>query len=558
MTTSRVSKSPFMHPWFCAFMDMGPIMIPKLDWVIIYMSFYIRSIPNYFQKLDEIKTQLQPLTRNKFEFVDDQLFESLFEYTVEELEWYVDLETSFPGLNKKFKIQFDDKVVTSDCSIPSNLKNELKFQSIKLFNQFKNCLDFQPNANNRVVHLIHPSLYPFQYNKSPILQYDSLLRSNKVALLPYSDNIPNFKMGVSKHLYKRNYQWLPTLMHYDKSANGYKIASYINNLHPIHFKPLYDIIESIFNLALPGLELVLSRYQSDPITRIEIPDPFDAYEDSFKAQLEKYNSIIDDNERSQKINELMKQKHRSMKPVRIKYDRPYKTNYIDLRSNFQNLKIIPKLTNVELTPEHPRYDGGSWHVDGTINEDIVATIVYYYDSENIADSKIAFRATYDEPFYDDRDESYVEQFYGIQDDEVLNKEIGSVDCKENRLLIFPNIFQHRLAPFELHDKSRSGHRKMMCLYVVDPYNNLVVTTQQVPPQQKEWWEDGSLNGMIPTKLKESILQVTKTWPESIERSRHIRDLILEERSTIDDSKADESEDEEDFLSPFQRRFSLSD
>lgn len=557
MTTSRLSKSPFMHPWFCAFMDMGPIMAPKLDWVIIFMSFHIRSIPNYLKKLEEVKPKLKQLTLNKFDFVDEQLFEDLFRYTLKELTWYMEIEADFPGLNNNFKIQFDDKIVVSDCLIPNSLKNELKFQSIKLRNLFKDSLDYQPNTNNKVVHLVHPSLYPFQYNKSPIILFNNQKGSYEVTLKPYCDKISNFKLGVSKHLYKKNFQWLPSLFNYDLSTNRYRLVSYVNNLHPTLFKPLYNILESIFNLALPGLELVLSRYQSDPITRVVVPDPFNAYNESFKSQLGDYNSISDDNERSKILDDLIRQKPRNIKPVKIDYV-PYKTNYIDLKSKFPSLKIIPKLTNIELTPENPKYNGGSWHVDGTINEDIVATIVYYYDSENISDSKISFRATYDEPFYDDGDAFYVKEFYGIEHGEILNREIGKVDCNENRLLIFPNIFQHRIEPFELHDKSRSGHRKMMCLYVVDPYNDLVVTTNQVPPQQKSWYDDNSLAHLFSPKLRQKILTVTDSWPESMEKSKHIRDLILKERSTIDDSDASESEDEDDLLSPFQRSFSLND
>ena len=65
------------------------------------------------------------------------------------------------------------------------------------------------------------------------------------------------------------------------------------------------------------------------------------------------------------------------------FDKP-----IDL-STFENLKVIVKLINIELTPEiNPVYAGGSWHVEGGINEDIIATVLYYYDVENITESKL--------------------------------------------------------------------------------------------------------------------------------------------------------------------------
>jgi len=45
----------------------------------------------------------------------------------------------------------------------------------------------------------------------------------------------------------------------------------------------------------------------------------------------------------------------------------------------------------ELSPEKPNYDGGSWHVEGQLNEQICASALYYYDCENITESHLAFR-----------------------------------------------------------------------------------------------------------------------------------------------------------------------
>lgn len=46
--------------------------------------------------------------------------------------------------------------------------------------------------------------------------------------------------------------------------------------------------------------------------------------------------------------------------------------------------MIVKLANIMLTPEKPTYSGGVWHVEGMNNEHIVASGIYYYDSENIS------------------------------------------------------------------------------------------------------------------------------------------------------------------------------
>ena len=43
------------------------------------------------------------------------------------------------------------------------------------------------------------------------------------------------------------------------------------------------------------------------------------------------------------------------------------TEPMDLRKKFKDtgLQIIVKLASIYLTPEKPRYPGGSWHVEGT-------------------------------------------------------------------------------------------------------------------------------------------------------------------------------------------------
>jgi len=48
------------------------------------------------------------------------------------------------------------------------------------------------------------------------------------------------------------------------------------------------------------------------------------------------------------------------------------------------------------TPENPKYAGGTWHVEGMMNEAVVSTGIYYYDENNITSSKLAFRAPIDE------------------------------------------------------------------------------------------------------------------------------------------------------------------
>ncbi|PNP56335.1 hypothetical protein FNYG_15370 [Fusarium nygamai] len=53
------------------------------------------------------------------------------------------------------------------------------------------------------------------------------------------------------------------------------------------------------------------------------------------------------------------------------------------------------MANIHLAPEKPKYDGGSWHVEGQLNEHICATALFYYDSDNITEPRLSFRARAD-------------------------------------------------------------------------------------------------------------------------------------------------------------------
>lgn len=74
-------------------------------------------------------------------------------------------------------------------------------------------------------------------------------------------------------------------------------------------------------------------------------------------------------------------------------------DYYSLRiqDDFRNegLQIIIKLSSIELTPEKPKYDGGNWHIEGMLNEHIAATALYYYDVDNVTESRISFRTEAD-------------------------------------------------------------------------------------------------------------------------------------------------------------------
>jgi len=148
----------------------------------------------------------------------------------------------------------------------------------------------------------------------------------------------------------------------------------------------------------------------------------------------------------------------------------------DLKARYgqRGLQVIVKLANIELTPEKPEYERGSWHVEGQMvslsseppteilkkqhlqNEHIVATSLYYYSSENITTSTLSFRQFVYEGhtadiFYPQSDYEFLSKVFGCENWEPILQEIGGVKTDEGRLLTFSNVLQHRISSFKLAD-----------------------------------------------------------------------------------------------------------
>lgn len=67
----------------------------------------------------------------------------------------------------------------------------------------------------------------------------------------------------------------------------------------------------------------------------------------------------------------------------------------------------------------------------------------------------------------------------------LLQQLGSVTEVEDRCVVFPNIYQHKVEPFELVDKTNPGVRKILAFFLVNP-TKTIASTAMVPPQQQDW------------------------------------------------------------------------
>lgn len=163
--------------------------------------------------------------------------------------------------------------------------------------------------------------------------------------------------------------------------------------------------------------------------------------------------------------------------------------------------------------------------------------MYYYDSENITESRLAFRqrvsvidtgVNYEQDFHE-----WIEDVFGCDRDGPPIQEVGDVVCKQGRLITFPNVLQHQVQPFRLQDASRPGHRKILALFLVDP-NIRVISTVNVPPQQRGWWGEKirSIGPMkdLPAELQDEVIEGVDDFPISMEEAKKARRQLMDERS----------------------------
>ena len=106
------------------------------------------------------------------------------------------------------------------------------------------------------------------------------------------------------------------------------------------------------------------------------------------------------------------------------------------------------------------------------------------------------------------------------------------------MIAFPNILQHRVDPFELKDKSRPGHRRILVLWLVDPHRR-IISTATVAPQQRSWWEDEvfrsgeRLEKILPQELQLDVLDRVDE-PMTLKEAKEIRLELMAERTAVAD------------------------
>ncbi|WP_372460251.1 DUF4246 domain-containing protein [Nocardia coffeae] len=466
---------------------------------MMQLSAQIRSKPQWFVKMNDGDIR----ARWAREAAEQGLTEAQIRYVLAELAYYAEPRDERTGI----EVSAVDGVWQSDALIDDELRSLLR-EAVRVLEEVPASeLDWHPGSNGQVLDLVHPSLFCLVRGVSGV-----------------DDAVwPDPGAEGARYAYSEKFQWLPTDLEVGDEGEVV-FRSYVNNVHPVVHRDLDAVLPDLFARVRPLFENVLTDLRHPRPLRIEV-NPYTWYDDDPDRPVE---PVEDDEDARDAWYDALSDWRDTRHPVLpdapdfVAPPRPDDSARIDLRG--RRLQVIVKLANIHLTPEDSEYSGGTWHVEAMMNERIVSTAIYYWDSENITDSRLSFRAALDEPDYEQNDYTGVEEVYGLADEEPLEQVLGSAATPAGRCLAFPNILQHRVAPFRLADPTRPGHRKILAFFLVDP-STPIPSTSDVPPQQP--WS--------PT--------TTMTLPEA----KDYRDQLMHERKFFVDNHNEEI---------YEREFSL--
>ncbi|MER5474373.1 DUF4246 domain-containing protein [Streptomyces sp. NPDC002685] len=474
------------------------------EFQMLQCSAHIRAKPAWFDKMNDAEI----VARWTQEAVAQGLTEAQVRYVLAELVYYAALRDGRTGV----EVSAVDGVWQSDTLVDDKLRSRLR-EAVQVLEQVPEAeQDWHPGSDGQVLDLVHPSLFclvkgvsggPERAWQNPTNRY-------------------------SKYEFSEKFQWLPTDV--DVSDDGdVTFRSYVNNVHPETHRELASVLPDLFARLRPLLENVLTDLRHPRPLRIEA-DPYGWYESREPEYPDK--SSYSDGEAYEEAFRAWEEAHdlwwetrRPTIPDAPAFTRPElpdESARVDLRG--RRLQVIVKLATIQLTPDKPEYPGGSWHVEGMLNERIVSTGIYYWDSENITESRLSFRAALDDPNYEQNDDNGLREVYGLENEDALNQVLGSASTPAGRCLAFPNTLQHRVGSFRLTNPTRPGYRKILAFFLVDP-SERIVSTSDVTPQQP--WSDTSTMTLEQAKsYREQLMQERKFFVDEHNEQLYEREFSL--------------------------------
>ena len=464
---------------------------------MMYLSAVIREKPAWQVKMNDAGI----VARWTQEAIEFGMTEAQVRYVLAELACYAGRRDERTGI----EVSGVDGVWQSDALIDDELRSRLR-EAVRVLEDVPDTeRDWHPGSDEQVLDLVHPSLF-------------CLVRGVSRADDPAW---PSLGPDEARYALSGKFQWLPTDVEVSENGDA-TFLSYVNNVHPVAHRDLASVLPVLFGRMRPLFENVLTDLRHPRTVRI-------------KADVNSW--WVDEPVRPADLNDVgavyaydAAMNNWIYNRVPVPPDAPPFTPpelpgdsaRVDLRG--RRLQVIVKLANIHLTPDKPEYPGGSWHVEGMMNERIVSSGIYYWDNENITESRLSFRAAVDGPAHEQNDHRGIRAVYGLGDEDALNQVLGSAETRAGRVLAFPNVLQHHVDPFRLADPSRPGHRKILVFFLVDP-SVTIVSTSDVPPQQP-WSPTSTMTLEQAKEFRSQLMQERKFFVDEHNEKIYEREFSL--------------------------------
>lgn len=171
------------------------------------------------------------------------------------------------------------------------MHDSLRAAFVKLIGEQKENPDWHPLTDDKVLDLVHPSLYPLVYGRTRVFEDEVVgvedaidkwagkgevipqLESDRgpprpvwrldMSTLGGSDADGGVAATIDSSFWSAKYQWLPSNVELRQDGSA-RFTSYINNLHPVKHRDVYGTIEKLIERALPAWDLCLKLHLRRP------------------------------------------------------------------------------------------------------------------------------------------------------------------------------------------------------------------------------------------------------------------------------------------------------
>ncbi|KAJ3786695.1 hypothetical protein GGU10DRAFT_350982 [Lentinula aff. detonsa] len=516
MAAIRDGRSGYRHPFIVGTYFLGGVGDnPRtlVDLAMSQFSWSIRSHSNWWQLCqtqsvrhdwaeDAIKKDWEVTTSSSTVIV--QLSERQIFYVLNELQGYALLrdQTHHCQVSCFERIWDSDRILSP---APLSALNDA-FSVLRTKKRF--------TESDSTMAIVDPTLHPLVYRhtlvSSPLLRTwpppqltDIYTLSQKYALLPSDVSISPF--------------------------GEVEFISYINDIDPQLYKTTYLLLKNALTSFIPLFEHTLTDlHRNNPLQqripgtcRYTIWEEPDAPEHSDDEEgWVEYEREMRDWSLNRPIN---------LPDVPLTgYPGGLERRRYEVSLKSKRLQFIVNVSEYCTISGQTEFTGTPWHVEGMMNERIVACGFLFTAVDNVRSCDVQFRMAISYPRgFHAGDTGATLRTWGFKDGDSCHQYIGSIPIRQGLAVVFPNIYQHKFTPITLGDISRPGKITVLSFLLVDPDILPIISTANVAPQQKAWIQkvlDDCLHPRLPTEIVEKIVDMVDGLMDEQESQGHSEKL----------------------------------